>query len=809
MNIIVQLLTVSLIPIGLSVVLYLVTRTERFSRLPYLAGQAIIGVLFGCSAAISTLWGVDIGGAIANVRDAAPLCAGLLFGAPAGIIAGLIGGIHRWFATYFGAGQYSQVACTVSTILAGFYAAVLRKYMFEDHRVSWSMGALVAVVMEVVHMIILFVTHISNATRAYEIVKIVTIPMVIGNAMAVGLAAGILELLHAIRYKGELKRVTLAQRIQQWLLLTVFVAYIVTTLFVYILQTSTATYNAKSLLETNVADVKKDIRNEADSDMLAKTKLLKLQYISEGCDNSKLDEYAEQYGFQEVNIVDTDGIISHSTNPEFVGFDMNSGEQSREFLLLNRYVVRSHVQDFGSISFDEEDISKRRKYAGVVLPDGGFIQTGYDYAGYYSSLNDLLDGIANNRRIGQTGYVLIADAAGGMVSDYKDKESELLEETGIDLNTLEKDVVFEAVVYEKECRCICTESEGFIIIGVLPVKEIYDTCYTNIYVNSFMQVITYALLFAIIFFLVKVIVVNDIRSINQGLSHIIGGKLDEKVSVTTTKELEDLSEYINETVETLNRYIAEAAERMKKDLDLAKDIQHSALPNNFPPYPEIGSFDIFATMDTAKEVGGDFYDFFMVGNNRLAFVVADVSGKGIPAAMFMMRAKTLIKTQAETGKDAARVIYEVNNSLCQNNDAGMFVTAWFGILDYTSGHVVFVNAGHNPPLVGRKDEGYSYLKSKAGLVLAGMESVPYRIQELDLNPGDRMFLYTDGVTEATSIDTELYGEERLLNYLNSHQTDAINTIPGGIKHDIDCFIKGADQFDDITMLVLEYKGSRE
>lgn len=801
-----QLLIVALIPVVLSVAVYFLTKTDFFTKLPFKAAQAVIGVLFGIAAVLSTVFGVDVGGATANVRDAAPLCAGLLFGAPAGIIAGLIGGVHRWFAAYFGAGMYSQVACSVSTVLAGLYAAALRKFMFEDRRVSWSMGALIAVVMEVVHLIILFVTRLTDARQAYEIVKIVTIPMITANALAVGFSAGIIQLISSLMQKGKQRRATLAERIQQWLLLAVFIAYLVTTMFVYVLQTSTAAYNAKSLLETNLEDLRKDIKEEADSSMLTKTKMLAMQYMTEGGDNSRLNEYAQQYGFREINIVGTDGIISHSTNPEFVGFDMNSGEQSREFLILNRYVVGSYVQDFGNISFAEEDLSKRRKYAGVVLQTGGFMQTGYDYDGYQQSLSEVFEGVARNRRIGQSGYILITDANGKIVSDYSDHTSKTLKDTGISLDSAKEKTVFESAVYETDCCCMYTESEGFFLIGVLPKAEIYDTRDTNIYVNSFMQVITFAMLFAIIFFLVKVIVVDDIHSINGGLSRIIGGKLDERVNVASAKELEDLSGYINETVNTLNRYIADAAERIKKDLELAKDIQHSALPNHFPPYPEISEFDIYATMDTAREVGGDFYDFFMVGNNRLAFVVADVSGKGIPAAMFMMRAKTLIKTQAETGKDAASVIFEANNSLCQNNDAGMFVTAWFGILDFSTGHVVFVNAGHNPPLVGRKNEGYSYLKSRAGLVLAGMEGVPYRTQELDLNPGDRMFLYTDGVTEATSINTELYGEERLQTYLNEHRSDDIHMIPGGIKEDIERFINGAEQFDDITMLVLEYKG---
>jgi len=801
-----RLMAVASIPAILSIILFVISEKTGFRKTPYWVQQGIIGVLFGIAAISGTVFGVDVGGAMANVRDAAPLCAGLIFGGPAGIIAGFIGGIHRWIAAYYGAGMYSQVACSVSTALAGIYAAVLRRYMFENRRVNWSMGALIAVVMETIHLIILFLTHISDATQAYAIVKIVTIPMLLVNAFAVGISAGIIQLISALNKKNEARKQTLSERIQQWLLLSVFVAYLVTTIFVYALQSSTAVYNAKNLLITNMEDVSKDIKISANTQMLLSTKTLRTQYVKEGYDNSKLDTYAKEYGFQEINIVDENGIVIASTNPDYINYDMGSAEQSAEFLIMNTYKIDSYIQEFGHIGYDSTDSSRDRKYAGAKLPAGGFIQTGYDYDGLHKSLNTVIDGIAENRRIGQTGYMLVANKSGRVVSDYGGNQSYKLVDTGVDITGKNPGETFNAVVYGVDCLCMYGESEGIVVVSVLPEKEIYESRDSSIYVNSYMEIITFAALFTIIFFLIKMMVVDDIKTINAGLGRIIGGKLDERLKVNTTKEMAELTGYINDTVDTLNRYIQEAKERNKKDMELAKDIQHSALPSVFPPFPDIKEFDIYATMDTAKEVGGDFYDFFMLSNNMLAFGVADVSGKGIPAAMFMMRAKTLIKSIASTGKDIDQVITEVNNQLCQNNDAGMFVTAWFGVLDIKTGHVNFVNAGHNPPLVYRKGEGYSYLKSRAGLVLAGMEGIPYRRQELTLQPGDRLFLYTDGVTEATSIHTELYGEDRLLGYLNEHTGDDIHNIPCGVNCDINRFIEGAEQFDDMTMLVLEYKG---
>ncbi len=200
------------------------------------------------------------------------------------------------------------------------------------------------------------------------------------------------------------------------------------------------------------------------------------------------------------------------------------------------------------------------------------------------------------------------------------------------------------------------------------------------------------------------------------------------------------------TVAALKRYIDEAAARIDKELEFAKNIQSSALPSVFPAFPQRKDFDIHATMHTAKEVGGDFYDFYITDGNILNFLIADVSGKGIPAAMFMMRAKTQLKSLTESGLSMDEVFTRGNNGLCEGNDAGMFVTAWQGGLNLETGLVSFANAGHNPPLVKHKDGSFEYLKSRAGLVLAGMEGLKYKEQELNLSAGDIIFLYTDGVT---------------------------------------------------------------
>lgn len=246
-------------------------------------------------------------------------------------------------------------------------------------------------------------------------------------------------------------------------------------------------------------------------------------------------------------------------------------------------------------------------------------------------------------------------------------------------------------------------------------------------------------------------------------------------------------------------------ERINAELTLASDIQAHMLPCIFPAFPEHQEFDVYATMTPAKEVGGDFYDFFMTDETHLAVVVSDVSGKGVPAALFMVIAKTLIKNYAQMGMPPGEVFTTVNQLLCDGNDAGLFVTSWLGILDLITGNLTYANAGHNPPLLKRGEGDFEYLKARPAFVLAGMEGMKYRQNEITMQIGDRLFLYTDGVTEATDTSKQLYGEERLRQFMNRHSQDTATRVLHELKDDIDRFVGEAPQFDDITMLMLDFK----
>ena len=797
------LIFASLLPIVFSTIFYVLDKSTIFHNIGYYKKQIIIGLSFGVISILGSELGYSYLGAQINCRDAAPVCAGLLFGPLAGIIAGLMGGIERWFAVAWGAGTFTRLACTLGTILAGVHAALLRKYVFDNRRPFWLLAIAVAVLVEVIHLFLIVLTHTDAFREAFEIISSIGITLIVINSFSIGISSIIITLISqsniTLERKKQGRRIT--QIIQQWLIVAFALAFVLSTWYIYTYQTALSRQESRTLLEQSI----KDVENGIDD----LTNHILIQYATEITEelDKDLETLATWYGLTEINIANEKGIITDTNNKDFIGFDFHSGPQSREFLCIIDGDAESYTQDYMPNTYYQQHDGKivYMKYGAVAYKDG-LLQVGYNADEFKSLTGTILESV-RSRHIGQTGFVIIADNNGEIL--YLPEEVQKGNNEKIDLNKYEPFSMQKCKVNGEDYYYSYDKTESYTIVGLYPLAEAERTRNISIYINSFMELIIFACLYIMIYKFIDIAVVRRINGFQNGLNAISNGQLDTSLNIRSTKEYSDLSDDINKTVNTLKKYIGEAEQRIKTELDLANNIQKSSLPIVTPIISKRGDFEIAPFMATAKEVGGDFYDFYFTNRHTLNFVIADVSGKGIPAALFMMRAKTELRSLSEIGYPVNEVLEKGNYELCNGNDAGMFVTCWQGRIDLETGLVQYANGGHNPPIVKRKNGDTFFLKEKVNFILGGMDSSKYNIQEIQLEPGDLIFLYTDGITEATNSQTELYGEKRLLNFISSHDYEHMDELCEGIKKDIDAFVKEAPQFDDISMIALKYKGSDE
>ncbi|MCR5056625.1 MAG: SpoIIE family protein phosphatase [Clostridia bacterium] len=309
-------------------------------------------------------------------------------------------------------------------------------------------------------------------------------------------------------------------------------------------------------------------------------------------------------------------------------------------------------------------------------------------------------------------------------------------------------------------------------------------------------------------------IVKPLVAITKRVQSLGGNDLQFKMddSFRTRDEIQVLAESFamlsGKTLEYIDQVekVTAEKERIGAELSLATRIQADMLPNIYPAFPERDEFDIYATMDPAKEVGGDFYDFFLVDDDHLCIFIADVSGKGVPAALFMMASMIILANNAQMGKSPAQILHDTNLAICANNREEMFVTVWLGILEISTGKLTAANAGHEYPVVKRPDGSFEIFKDKHGFVIGGMNGAKYKEYEIEMQPGSKVFLYTDGVPEATNADKELFGMDRLLDALNAAPDEAPKETLDNVRKAVDGFVREAEQFDDLTMMCLEYKG---
>ena len=801
-----QLFAAGAATVGTGALLYALEKHTAFGRLKYYLRQVIIGIVFGVLAILATHNGIDAGGAVVNVRDAAPLTAGFVFGAPAGFLSGLIGGVERYIAGIDGVGEFTMIACSVSTVVAGLFAGLIKIKLFDNKKVPWEFGLISGAAVEVFHMVLILVLGSADTIRSYEYMQLCSIPMIAGNAATV---AAVLVITRAIRRGGfRRKKVRIrkiAQTFQFWLLIMIAVAFVVTAGFAHLMQTGVAERTTNRQLSMTAEDVKNEIINASDEALYATTRQIMYDVRFVASDDLDLAGVAKRYDVAEINVVDENGIIVDSNIDDYIGFDMASGEQSSAFLPLldNLEGVSRVIQPYGPIT---KDPRVKRKYVGVQIPAGGFVQVGYDLSQYRDELEEHFYVSSHFRHIGETGGVIICDPNKYVLSSRDGHVGEyLLGDIWTYINKGENKNMIEASIFGVPSYCRYSYAEGFYIVTYRTIAESMLSRDIAMYMIIFIEALIFTALLIFLYRILKSTVVDNMKRVNESLAEITGGNLDVEVDVRSNQEFAILSDDINRTVGTLKFYIDEAASRIDKELEFAKDIQYSLLPSVSPAFPQRQDFDIYALMNTAREVGGDFFDFYMPESNKLAILIADVSGKGIPAAMFMMTAKTLIKGFVESGDPPETAFAKANEELCSGNDADMFVTAWLGVIDLETGLMSYANAGHNPPLIKKNRESFEYLKDKPNFILAGMSGVKYKRHELQLDPGDIVFLYTDGVTEATAAGNELYGEDRLLKCVSKLEDGGMRELCDGVQDDVDAFVGEADQFDDITMLAFKLR----
>ncbi len=492
------------------------------------------------------------------------------------------------------------------------------------------------------------------------------------------------------------------------------------------------------------------------------------------------------FNVDEVTVTNGDGIMISSIPADYIGYDMTSKEQSNEFVkrLIQGEDI-DYIQKPMPNGYWENEIFQ---YVGTRrIDDKGFVQIGYTAKSLHDA-EELADTykISEDFRIGNNGKLKITNIE-------EDKEAAALFKDS-------NEPIVTKVVNGVLSLCVYRRLNDLVLRASLPEDEMFLSRNTVVQTMAIAYFFLFSIVYLLISLLLQKVVIEGIYSVNDSLNKITEGDLNETVKVHNTEEFDILSNGINTTVNALKKAIEAESKRIDAELEIGRTIQKSVLPDDFP---DNDKYTIFASMDTAKEVGGDFYDFFSIDETHNAMLVADVSGKGITAALFMMNAKALIKELVLSGKSPADAIKEANMELCENNKARMFLTLFLAILDTETGKMTCVNAGHNPPLLYHNGT-WEYQKIKHSMALGVSKKVKFTEVVLTLDHNDSFFMYTDGVTEAQNPANELYGEDRLKEFL-SKQDNNPKIVLNNLKEELKSFADTAPQSDDITMIMGLYK----
>ncbi|MCR5421692.1 MAG: SpoIIE family protein phosphatase [Lachnospiraceae bacterium] len=505
--------------------------------------------------------------------------------------------------------------------------------------------------------------------------------------------------------------------------------------------------------------------------------------------NSLKNNYYKLYTEKAQDIV---RVIAREVDGDWIGEFINTYDKDSEEYERTKYMLDTIKDSFTGI-----------QYLYIFKPE----ETGFTY------LLEAVSGKDDLANINQTGdfYEFTENDYNKIVVDIKEQKASDRIMKGVDVGYGET-ISAWAPIFDSQGTLVAMVEADYVLSDLKPDMDKHMKRLTYLQLTSILMVV-FLMLVAI-----RRIIIEPVNYLKKTVDSYEHGVLDNDLSYfKNDDEIKWLAISFKSMTERIEKYIKDLTEvtaekeRIGAELNVATQIQADMLPRIFPPFPDKNEFELFATMNPAKEVGGDFYDFFMIDDDHLGLVMADVSGKGVPAALFMVIAKTLIKNRAITGNFSGpgEVLADANNQLCEGNDAELFVTVWFGILTISTGHITFASAGHEYPAFYRLEEGFRLEKDKHGMPLATLEDLRFRENETQLKEGEILYLYTDGVTEATNGAKELFGEGRMISSLQKHHDNDMENLLKNVRKDIDEFVGDAPQFDDITMLGIKYNGSNK
>ncbi len=515
-------------------------------------------------------------------------------------------------------------------------------------------------------------------------------------------------------------------------------------------------------------------------------------------DQERLQGLCNDLGAEQIAVADSEGIVIAAVPATNVGYNLGSHEQSREFLSC----INSPGTEICQRLRPNGAEGKPLQYAGVCRLDApGVVQIGFRTRHEEIVRSTVaFSRLASNFNIGKKGSI-IAFRQGAVLN------SEDLPHPTTDLLALPLNQATNVRMGEEPFFAYAVEDQGNRIVGLLPMQEVYRDLNSTVLSQLLSNLTLFIVIFAALSYLLQRMVIQGIGQINKSLRNITGGDLTERVDVAYTPEFASLSNGINSMVDALQSYGEQNRMNMERELELARSIQLTALPNTFPAFPNRHEFELFATCTQAKSVGGDFYDFFLTDENHLCFLVADVSGQGVPAALFMMRSMSIIRGLARSGAMPVELVSETNSALCEGNSANMRVNLLYACLEISSGELTFVNAGPPQMLLQKEGSAYEMVHMRSGISLGIEQGATYTLGRIQLLPGDRIFAYTDGVIKATNREHAPFGAARLQTALNSrpaHVSDVTRQVSAALRE----YTENAEQSQDVTMLALEYIGKQ-